>query len=187
MGGGRAVRTAGPERACPLRGGGAGRRGPTSLPFAIAVGVGASLLSDSIWYEIGRARGSQVTRLLCRISLEPDSCVRRSQNMFARYGGWALLVAKFVPGSAPWRPRSPAFRRVVVTLPLARRNRCLGLDLDLHGAGLSLSDRSNARGARAMSGPWLFGLLSHALAFVRASSCAGASLVGCVARIIPPN
>jgi len=68
------------------------------LPSAIAVGVAASLLSDVIWYEIGRARGSQVLRLLCRISLEPDSCVRRSQDTFARYGGWSLLVAKFVPG-----------------------------------------------------------------------------------------
>ena len=48
------------------------------LPSAIAVGVAASLLSDVIWYEIGRARGSQVMRLLCRISLEPDSCARRS-------------------------------------------------------------------------------------------------------------
>jgi hypothetical protein len=49
------------------------------LPSAIAVGVAASSLSDVIWYEIGRARGSQVMRLLCRISLEPDSCVRPSE------------------------------------------------------------------------------------------------------------
>jgi membrane protein DedA with SNARE-associated domain len=72
--------------------------GLLTLPFVIAVGVGAALLSDVIWYEIGRARGSQVTRLLCRIALEPDSCVRRSQETFARYGKGALLVAKFVPG-----------------------------------------------------------------------------------------
>jgi membrane protein DedA with SNARE-associated domain len=68
------------------------------LPVAVAVGVAASLFSDIIWYEIGRARGSRVTRVLCWISLEPDSCVRRSQEMFARYGGRSLLVAKFVPG-----------------------------------------------------------------------------------------
>lgn len=67
-------------------------------PVAVAVGVAASLFSDIIWYEIGRARGSRVTRVLCWISLEPDSCVRRSQEIFARYGGRALLVAKFVPG-----------------------------------------------------------------------------------------
>jgi hypothetical protein len=72
--------------------------GSLSLPAAMAVSVGASLLSDVIWYEIGRARGSQVTRVLCRISLEPDSRVRRSQDVFVRYGVRSLLVAKFVPG-----------------------------------------------------------------------------------------
>src|SRR5262249_49526450 len=32
------------------------------------------------------------------ISLEPDSCVRRTENLFARHGVHSLLVAKFVPG-----------------------------------------------------------------------------------------
>jgi hypothetical protein len=35
---------------------------------------------------------------LCRLSLEPDSCVRQAENVFTRYGARALLVAKFVPG-----------------------------------------------------------------------------------------
>jgi hypothetical protein len=39
-----------------------------------------------------------VLRLLCKISLEPDSCVRRTENVFIRYGVRALLVTKFVPG-----------------------------------------------------------------------------------------
>jgi hypothetical protein len=39
-----------------------------------------------------------VLRLLCKISLEPDSCVRRTENVFLRYGVRALLVTKFVPG-----------------------------------------------------------------------------------------
>jgi membrane protein DedA with SNARE-associated domain len=62
------------------------------------VGVAASLVADVIWYEIGRTRGSRVMRFLCRISLERDSCVRQSQEKFARYGARALLVAKVVPG-----------------------------------------------------------------------------------------
>ena len=37
-------------------------------------------------------------RVLCKISLEPDSCVRRTENVFIRYGVRALLVTKFVPG-----------------------------------------------------------------------------------------
>ncbi|MFQ5913692.1 MAG: VTT domain-containing protein [Nitrospinota bacterium] len=69
-----------------------------NLILAISLAVAASLLSDIIWYEIGRLRGGRVLRLLCRVSLEPDSCVRRTENAFARYGVHPLVVAKFVPG-----------------------------------------------------------------------------------------
>ena len=65
---------------------------------AVAVATAASILADGIWYHIGRARGGRVLRLLCRISLEPDSCVRVTQNTFERYGARSLLIAKFVPG-----------------------------------------------------------------------------------------
>ena len=37
-------------------------------------------------------------RLLCKISLEPDTCVRRTEEVFLRYGVRALVIAKFVPG-----------------------------------------------------------------------------------------
>jgi membrane protein DedA with SNARE-associated domain len=65
---------------------------------AVAVATFASILADGIWYRIGRARGRRVLHLLCRISLEPDSCVRVTQNTFERYGARSLLIAKFVPG-----------------------------------------------------------------------------------------
>ncbi|MGH7300218.1 MAG: VTT domain-containing protein [Candidatus Rokuibacteriota bacterium] len=142
------------------------RAGLLSLPLAIGVGAGASLLSDVIWYEIGRARGSQVTRLLCRISLEPDSCVRRSQDMFARYGGWALLVAKFVPGLN------------TVAQPLAgilrmRRSRFLLVDAlgallwigTYTGLGYLLGDQVERVAAHGRYlGSWLFGLAFGGLA-----------------------
>jgi len=68
-------------------------------PFAaVALAVFGSLLSDTSWYALGRLRGIKVLKLLCRISLEPDSCVRNTQGVFARYGARSLLVAKFVPG-----------------------------------------------------------------------------------------
>lgn len=73
-------------------------KGHLRLVTALGVGVGACLLADIIWYEIGRLRGRQILRLLCRLSIEPDSCVRDSQETFLRYGAWSLLVAKFVPG-----------------------------------------------------------------------------------------
>ncbi len=65
---------------------------------AVGVATAASILADGIWYRIGRARGGRVLHLLCRIALEPDSCVRVTQNTFERYGARSLLIAKFVPG-----------------------------------------------------------------------------------------
>ncbi|HYM13067.1 MAG TPA: VTT domain-containing protein [Bryobacterales bacterium] len=78
--------------------------GKLSLGMALAAATTASLLSDSFWYELGRRRGHSVLRLLCRISLEPDSCVRRTEGVFAKTGACALIVAKFVPGLSTVAP-----------------------------------------------------------------------------------
>jgi membrane protein DedA with SNARE-associated domain/rhodanese-related sulfurtransferase len=72
--------------------------GRSSFYVATLVAVSASMVSDVIWYELGRRRGRSVLRMVCRISLEPDFCVRRTENAFARYGPWVLPFAKFVPG-----------------------------------------------------------------------------------------
>ena len=74
--------------------------GAGKLPFfpVVAVLAVAGILGNSFWYYVGRRHGNRVLAFLCRISLEPDSCVRRTQNLFTRYGVRALLVAKFIPG-----------------------------------------------------------------------------------------
>ncbi len=69
-----------------------------NLGVAIAFAVIGALASDSMWYVIGRQKGVRVLQFLCRISLEPDSCVRRTQVSFARNGARVLLGAKFIPG-----------------------------------------------------------------------------------------
>jgi membrane protein DedA with SNARE-associated domain len=89
--------------------------GKVSVPLAVASAVGASLLADVIWYGLGRRRGSQVLRLLCRISLEPDSCVRRTEDVFLRYGVRSLIFAKFVPGLSTVAP--PLAGMIGVGLP----------------------------------------------------------------------
>jgi membrane protein DedA with SNARE-associated domain len=66
--------------------------------LAIAWSILATLIADTVWFELGRRRGRQVLRLLCRISLEPDSCVRQTENAFLKYGMSSLLVSKFLPG-----------------------------------------------------------------------------------------
>jgi membrane protein DedA with SNARE-associated domain/rhodanese-related sulfurtransferase len=78
--------------------------GEFNLPIGLTVTVVACLLGDAFWFYLGRHRGSQVLNLLCRISLEPDSCVRRTQNVFTRYGLRGVLVAKFVPGLSTIAP-----------------------------------------------------------------------------------
>jgi membrane protein DedA with SNARE-associated domain/rhodanese-related sulfurtransferase len=64
--------------------------------FAIA--ILASLLSDSVWYSLGKRRGSAILGQICRISLEPDSCVSQMHSVYSRYGAKSLLFCKFVPG-----------------------------------------------------------------------------------------
>ncbi|MDQ6619277.1 MAG: VTT domain-containing protein [Pseudomonadota bacterium] len=64
----------------------------------IAVAVSAALIADSFWYFTGRRIGTRVLRLLCRVSLSPDSCVRQTESVFARWGAGSMLVAKFIPG-----------------------------------------------------------------------------------------
>lgn len=64
----------------------------------VLVSLVGSLLPDLIWYWTGRRFGVRVIRALCRVSLSPDSCVHQSELQFQRWRGWALLLAKFVPG-----------------------------------------------------------------------------------------
>jgi membrane protein DedA with SNARE-associated domain len=72
--------------------------GQLSFALVLIVGVMASLLGDLFWYQMGRLRGSKVLSLLCHLSLNPDSCVRRTKKIFTRYGTRSILVTRFIPG-----------------------------------------------------------------------------------------
>jgi membrane protein DedA with SNARE-associated domain/rhodanese-related sulfurtransferase len=74
--------------------------------FAVLTGlsVAACLLGDMLWFELGRHRGRQALSLLCLISLEPDACVRRTENFFIAHGIRALILAKFIPGLSTLAP-----------------------------------------------------------------------------------
>jgi membrane protein DedA with SNARE-associated domain/rhodanese-related sulfurtransferase len=75
-----------------------------SFPLALLAGLAASLMADSSWFLIGRRYGHHVLRLLCKLSLEPTICVRRTQDSFGRRRGVTLMIAKFVPGLATLAP-----------------------------------------------------------------------------------
>src|SRR5260370_40467521 len=78
--------------------------GKFSLGTGIVVTMIACLIADAFWFYLGRYRGNRVLGFLCRMSLEPDSCVRRTQNVFSRFGLRGILVAKFVPGMSTVAP-----------------------------------------------------------------------------------
>jgi membrane protein DedA with SNARE-associated domain len=69
-----------------------------SIPSALIIYCVASAIAHQVWFEAGRIRGASVLRFVCKISLEPDTCVRRTQNLFARFGAKLLLAAPFTPG-----------------------------------------------------------------------------------------
>ena len=66
-------------------------------PVIVAI-VAVTLPVDLVWHELGRRRGTQMLSGLCRMTLEPDICVRRTQNLFMRFGVRTMLVSKFLPG-----------------------------------------------------------------------------------------
>jgi membrane protein DedA with SNARE-associated domain/rhodanese-related sulfurtransferase len=83
-----------------------------SLGKVLALAATASLISDCVWFYLGKRRGSSILGLLCRISLEPDSCVATTQSVYTRYGAKSLLFAKFVPGLTTIAPPMAGMFRV---------------------------------------------------------------------------
>lgn len=78
--------------------------GSLNLILIFALGVVAASIGDAVWFFVGRRRGLQVLNFLCRISLEPDSCVGGAKGVFLRHGARSLLVAKFIPGFTTFAP-----------------------------------------------------------------------------------
>ena len=79
----------------------AGARGAGDGLFALqalAVSTAAALIADGCWFLAGRRFGRSVLSLLCRVSLSPDTCVRKSEASFVRRGAATVLLAKFLPG-----------------------------------------------------------------------------------------
>jgi membrane protein DedA with SNARE-associated domain/rhodanese-related sulfurtransferase len=95
-----AARVGAPVPAAPLLvvAGGVGMAGQLSIAACIVASVVANVLGDAVWYQAGRWRGHRVMKLLCQISLSPDTCVRQSEGILSKWGGSSLIAAKFLPG-----------------------------------------------------------------------------------------
>jgi len=79
-------------------------QGEIALAPLILASIAASLIGDLTWYLGGRRYGYHVLRTLCRIAIEPDSCVKQTETIFERWGPSSLMVAKYVPGFSTVAP-----------------------------------------------------------------------------------
>lgn len=72
--------------------------GDMRLSLVLLLAVWATLISDSLWFWLGRRYGHRILNLMCRFAVEPDSCVHRAEHFLLRHGVKSLLFSKFVPG-----------------------------------------------------------------------------------------
>jgi len=72
--------------------------GRLPLVAVLVLATAGALAADLTWFAVGRRYGHRVLHTVCRISLSPDACVRRTEDFFERAGMPSLLVAKFLPG-----------------------------------------------------------------------------------------
>jgi membrane protein DedA with SNARE-associated domain len=135
-------------------------------PGAVVVlAVLGSLLADTAWYVLGRLQGGRVLGWLCRITLEPDSCVRRTEDAFGRHGARVLVFAKFVPGLNTVAPPLAG----IVAMPVGRFLVCSAIGgllwaVAFVGLGFALSDQLERVAVESSRlGAWLVVIIALAL------------------------
>jgi len=115
--------------------------GKLSFPACVGLGLLACVIGDLVWFMLGRKYGGKIINLLCRISLEPDTCVRKSSGVFDKHGAASLLLAKFVPGVGTVAiPMAGNSRMNFRTFALYDLGGCILYVLSLMGIGLALSN-----------------------------------------------
>jgi membrane protein DedA with SNARE-associated domain/rhodanese-related sulfurtransferase len=78
--------------------GGASATGALQGGYVVLGALAVMLAGDTLMFLIGRYTGWWLLGLLCRVSLNPESCILQSADSFYRRGRKLLLVAKFIPG-----------------------------------------------------------------------------------------
>jgi len=81
-----------------VTGGAAVASGALRAPAAALVAVTAMLVGDSILYVLGSRMGWRLLGFLCRVSIDPETCILRSAESFYKRGRATLVIAKFIPG-----------------------------------------------------------------------------------------
>lgn len=87
-----------PSALALIAGGAAVASGALRGPTLVALTIVAMLLGDTLFYLLGNLMGWNLLGFLCRVSLNPETCILRAAESFYKRGRAALLVAKFIPG-----------------------------------------------------------------------------------------
>jgi len=71
---------------------------PLQVAQAFVIATLAGVVGDLPWYFAGRRYGYRILKLVCKVTLSPDSCVRQTESAFDRRGPSMLVVSRFLPG-----------------------------------------------------------------------------------------
>ncbi|HCZ13944.1 MAG: VTT domain-containing protein [Candidatus Accumulibacter phosphatis] len=118
---------------------------PGHLGQVLAAAIVASVIADWLWYRAGRVFGYRALAGLCKLSINPASCVSQTEARFIRWGLSSIVVAKFVPGFSTVAPPIAGALRMHLPgfLMAAGAGACLWAGLAL-GAGWLLKDEVQA-------------------------------------------
>ena len=83
--------------------------GELDLGGVIATATIAAMLADVLWYQLGKRGGAKAITYVCKLSIEPDSCVTTTRNAFGRFGPTTIVIAKYLPGVQTLAPASAGF------------------------------------------------------------------------------
>jgi membrane protein DedA with SNARE-associated domain len=67
-------------------------------PYVVLAAISALLLGDTVQFWLGRYMGWALLGFLCRVSINPETCILRSAESFYKRGKITLVIAKFIPG-----------------------------------------------------------------------------------------
>jgi membrane protein DedA with SNARE-associated domain len=81
-----------------VAGGAAAGAGTLRSPVVLGSALLAMISGDSLLYVLGRYMGWTLLGWLCKVSVNPESCILRSAESFYKRGKITLLIAKFIPG-----------------------------------------------------------------------------------------
>jgi membrane protein DedA with SNARE-associated domain len=81
-----------------VAGGAAVAAGALRAPELLVLALAAMLLGDCSYFVLGKRTGWRLLGFLCKLSINPETCILRSAESFYKRGRTALVFAKFIPG-----------------------------------------------------------------------------------------